>query len=354
MGYSEYINVRSDTVTLPTPEMLSAITRAKLGDDNRGEDPTVRELEERAAGMLDKEAALLTTSGQLSNTLAVLSHASRGDKIIMEETSHLFTSEQGAISALGGMVYHLVPGHMGFPSLSHIESAIGPSDDIHTPRTGLVCIENTHNHAGGTVISPEQTREVCELAHKHGLPVHIDGARIFNAAVALGVDVRELVKDADSICLCLSKGLSCPIGSVLAGTRAFIAKARRLRKLLGGGMRQAGIIAAPGIVALNTMVSRLRDDHERTRALALLLSRIPGLEINMDTVQTNMIRVDISQLHTTSREFNAVLMEQGVEVLEAERTVIRIVIHRHIEDRHVDMIANAILSTASRFRCQCP
>ncbi len=349
MQAPEYLNVRSDTVTLPTPEMLEAITRAALGDDNRGEDPTVRELEELSAHMLGKEAALLTTSGQLSNSLAVLAHATRGDEIIMEETSHLFTSEQGAISMFGGMVYHLVPGHHGFPSLCHIEKAIRPRDDIHTPRTGLICLENTHNHAGGTVISPELTRQACELAHRHGIPVHIDGARIFNASVALGVDVTELVRDADSICFCLSKGLSCPIGSVLAGTREFIAKARRLRKAFGGGMRQAGIIAAPGIVALNTMISRLREDHQRTRALALRLAEIPGLSLDLDTVQTNMIRVDVSGVHTTAAQFNTALKNRGVEVLVAGDTVIRIVIHRHIEDRHVSIIADAIADVASEF-----
>lgn len=347
MGRSEYLNVRSDTVTLPTQEMLEAIARAALGDDNRGEDPTVCELEELAAHLLGKEAALLTTSGQLSNSLAVLAHANRGDEIIMEETAHLFTSEQGAISTLGGMIYHLVPGCQGFPSLSHIEEAIRPLDDIHTPRTGLICLENTHNHAGGTVISPEQTRQVCELAHRNNLPVHIDGARIFNASVALGVDARDLVRDADSICFCLSKGLSCPIGSVLVGSRDLINKARRLRKLFGGGMRQAGIIAAPGIVALNTMISRLREDHRRTRTLARLLSEAPGLKLNLDTVQTNMIRVDISELHTNAAQFNAELKNYGVEVLAAEEAVIRIVIHRHIEDRHIDTIADAIRSVAA-------
>lgn len=347
MAVQEYLNVRSDTVTLPTPEMLEAITRAALGDDNRGEDPTVRALEELAANILGKEAALLTTSGQLSNSLAVLTHATRGDEVIMEETSHIFTSEQGAISMFGGMVYHLVPGHHGMPSLAHIEKAIRPMNDIHTPRTGLICLENTHNHAGGTVISPEQTRQVCELAHRHGIPVHIDGARIFNASVALGVDVAELVRDADSICFCLSKGLSCPIGSVLAGRRDFIARARRLRKAFGGGMRQAGIIAAPGIVALNSMVSRLRDDHRRTRSLAMLLSEIPGLSLDVDTVQTNMIRVDVAGLGTTAAEFNAALKQRGVEVLVADDTVIRIVIHRHIEDRHVSVIADTIAAVAS-------
>lgn len=347
MEGSEYLNVRSDTVTLPTPQMLEAISKAALGDDNRREDPTVCELEELAAHMLGKEAALLTTSGQLSNSLAVLAHATRGDEIIMEETAHLFTSEQGAISTLGGMVFHLVPGYHGFPSLSQIERAIRPSDDIHTPHTGLICLENTHNHAGGTVISPEQTRQVCELAHRNNLPVHIDGARIFNASIALGVDVKELVKDADSICFCLSKGLSCPIGSVLAGPHGLISKARRLRKLFGGGMRQAGIIAAPGVVALNTMISRLREDHLRARTLALLLCDIQGLALDLDTVQTNMIRVDVSGLHTNAVQFNAALRKRGVEVLVAEETVIRIVIHRHIEDRHINKIADAIASAAA-------
>lgn len=346
MEPKEYINVRSDTLTLPTPDMLEAACTAQLGDDNRREDPTVRELESLAASLLGKEAALLTTSGHMSNLIAGLVHAKRGDEVIMEETSHAFTSEQGSIAFLGGLIYRLVRGELGYPSPQEIEKAIRPANDIHTPRTGLVWLENTHNNAGGTVITPDQTRAVCDLAHGHGIPVHLDGARVFNAAVALGVDPKVLVTDVDSVGFCLSKGLSCPVGSVLAGREGFVAEARRVRKLIGGGMRQAGIIAAPGIVALKTMIPRLKEDHERTRLLAVRLLKIDGLLIDMRTVQTNMIRVDVSPLKVTAAAFASRLIDKGVEVLVAGPAVLRIVIHRHVEDRHVPLIAEAFGTVA--------
>ncbi len=343
-----WINLRSDVVTLPTEEMLEAIKQAVLGDDNRGEDPTVNRLEAMAAAKLGKEAALLVTSGTMGNLVGVLAHTQRGQEIIVEEGAHIFTSEQGGVAAVGGLMVVRVKGQLGCPIPAEVEAAIRPRD-IHSPQTGLICLENTHNKAGGTVITPEQIRALRQVADRHGLPIHVDGARLFNAAVALGVDVKDLTKDVDSVTFCLSKGLSCPAGAILAGSQAYVERARRLRKLLGGGMRQAGVIAAPGIVALEKMIDRLADDHRNARRLAEGLAEIPGLKINLQLVQTNMVRVDVSPLGTTAAEFNERLMEYNVEANVAERTVLRLVTHRHIEPAHVEEAIAAFRRVAAQF-----
>ena len=247
------VDLRSDTVTLPTEEMLEAIRTAKLGDDVYGEDPTVNRLEELAAKKMGKEAALLTTSGTQANLVSVLSQTRRGDEVVLEADAHMYYYEVGAFSALGGLIPRLARGHMGVMSPRDIDAVLRPPN-IHFPPTSLICIENSHNRAGGTVWSPSQTKEVFEFAKSRGLRIHMDGARIFNAAVAQDLDVREFTRYVDTLMFCLSKGLSAPIGSLAVGDHEFIDHARRYRKMLGGGMRQAGIIAAAGIVAIEKMV----------------------------------------------------------------------------------------------------
>ena len=343
-----WINLRSDVVTLPTPEMLEAIRRATLGDDNKGEDPTANRLEELAAERMGKEAAILLISGTQGNLVGMLSHTQRGQEIIVEEGAHIWTSEQGGAAAIGGLMVTRVKGVLGFPSPEEVEAAIRP-DDVHSPRTGLICLENTHNRAGGTVITPQQVKAIRQVADRHCLPIHVDGARIFNAAVALGIEAKDLVRDVDSITFCLSKGLSCPSGAILAGSRDYIARARRWRKVLGGTMRQAGVMAAPGIVALESMVARLAVDHEIARLLAEGLLKVGGLLIDRQTVQTNMVRVDVAGLGTDAADFCERLVAFNVEAAPSSKNVIRLVTHRHIERQHVAEVVSAFRAVAKQY-----
>ena len=262
------IDLRSDTVTQPTPEMREAMAKAVVGDDVYGEDPTVNKLQELAAKIMGKEAGLFIPSGTMGNLSAMLAHCQRGDEVILGNKSHTFLFEAGGISALGGVHSCQLPNQPdGSIKLDDIRNAIR-SDDPHNPITRLIALENTHNRCGGTYQIPAYTREVCDFAHQHGLAVHLDGARIFNAAIACGVSVKEMVSHVDSVTFCLSKGLCAPVGSILCGSREFIRQAHRIRKQLGGGMRQAGILAAAGIVALEHMVDRLIEDHIHARKLA--------------------------------------------------------------------------------------
>jgi threonine aldolase len=282
------IDLRSDTVTLPSPEMRRAMANADLGDDVFGEDPTVNRLQEMAAEMLGKEAALLVTSGTQGNLVAMLTHCQRGDEVILGEASHSVIFEVGGASALGGLIMKTVRNDAGGRlNLGDVRAAMRPPND-HFARTGLICVENTHNQCGGVVLKEEDLSAVRDLADQRGLPVHMDGARLFNAAVALGVPVARLAAYADSVTFCLSKGLGCPVGSVLCGSREFIAEARRYRKMLGGGMRQAGVIAAAGVYALETMVERLAEDHENAQLAAEGLAQISGIEL-APPPQTNLI-----------------------------------------------------------------
>lgn len=335
------VDLRSDTVTQPTEEMRRAMAAAEVGDDGREGDPTVRRLEELAAERLGTEAALLVPSGTMGNLASLLAHCQRGDEVIMEAEAHTFTSEFGGLAALGGLMPHRVPGVRGALRPEDVEAAIRQPLTAR-PVTRLVCLENTHNHAGGTVITAEQTAAVVAVAHRRGIAVHIDGARIFNAAIALGVPAKTLVAGADSITFCLSKGLSAPVGSVICGGRDFIARAKEYRRMLGGTMRQAGIIAAAGIVALNTMVERLAEDHRRARMLAERLVELPGLYVDLATVQTNIINLDVSGLGTTAQEFLARLQSEGVHALPRNAKVVRLVTHRHIEDADIDYVIEAV------------
>ena len=292
MALNNVIDLRSDTLTVPTPAMREAMATAEVGDDVFGEDPTVNRLQEMAAAMLGHEAALLVSSGTQGNLTAMLSHCQRGDEIICGEQAHIYYYEQGGMAVVGSILPRTLPNQPdGTLALDAIEHAIRP-DDQHFPITRMIALENTNNRMGGAVLSPEYTKQVADLAHSRGLKLHIDGARIFNAAAALNVPARELTQHADSVTFCLSKGLSAPIGSVLVGSKAFIRKAFRARKMLGSGMRQAGIIAAAGIVALEQMTARLSQDHAHARLLAEGIDQIPGLRVAM-AVPTNMVYFDV-------------------------------------------------------------
>lgn len=323
------IDLRSDTLSMPTEEMLRSILTAKLGDDSRDGDPTVLELEALAAEMLGKEAAVLTVSGTMSNLIAMRTHTEPGGAGIVEQSAHLYGMEFGGIAAACGLLVLPVPGHLGAMLPEPLRLAARRAG-MGFPARGLLCLENTHNAAGGTVISPEHTDLCCEIAHTHGLPVHLDGARIFNAAVALKLDARALTRPVDSVSVCLSKGLSAPVGSLLAGSRSFIERARKVRRALGGTMRQAGIIAAPGLVALRTMVARLAEDHENAHFLASSLSSIAGLTINLEAVQTDIVNVDVKDLGIDAATFAYHLDARGVRGLPGMGTTVRFVTYRGI------------------------
>jgi threonine aldolase len=349
MASKETIDLRSDTVTLPTEEMLEAIRHAQLGDDVYGEDPTVKKLEEMAAEKMGKEAALLVTSGTQANLVSLMNNAKRGDLVFLEAESHIYWYEGGGISAVAGLLPWLIRGHLGAIKPEDIEAAIRPKN-IHFPEPSLICIENTHNRYGGTIVTPSQMRGVSEVAKKHGLKFYLDGARIFNAAVALKTDVREFTKHVDNLMFCLSKSLSCPVGSVVVGDQQFIEKARKTRKVLGGGMRQAGIIAAAGIVALEKMIDRLEEDHRNARRLAEGIAKIKGVKVDLKAVQTNMVRFDMSALGVSDQLFVQELRESGVLVSVMGKNSIRMVTHRGIEKIHIEKAIDAIGSVAEKVR----
>jgi threonine aldolase len=335
------IDLRSDTITHPTEEMRRAIGTAEVGDDVFGEDPSINRLEEMAARMLGKEASMFTPSGTMSNLIAVLSHTRPGNEVLVGSESHMLWNEVGGASALGGVVMHTVPNDEdGLIDLDVMEAAIRPPN-IHYPPTTLLCIENTHNRCGGAVLTPEYTSGMAAVAHRHGLSVHLDGARIFNAAVALGIPAGELARDADSICLCISKGLSAPVGSLLCGHREFVEKARKWRKMVGGGMRQAGVIAAAGIIALNTMVVRLADDHTAAQRLAHGLARIPGITSWPEKVQTNIVMFEPPASNTTP-DFIQAMVSRGVRFTYPGGRRVRAVTHRMVDAADIDEALNRI------------
>ncbi|MGQ9778296.1 MAG: low-specificity L-threonine aldolase [Bacillota bacterium] len=339
------IDLRSDTVTQPTPAMRAAMARARVGDDVFGEDPTVRELEELGAAMVGKEAALFVPSGTMGNQVAVMAHTMRGDEVIVEAEAHIYYYEVGALAVLAGVQARPVAGERGYIPPERIAAHIRP-ENIHFPRTALLCLENTHNRAGGAVITPHQMRAMAEAAHARGIPVHLDGARIFNAAVALGVSAAELAAPADSVMFCLSKGLCAPVGSLLAGSHEFIARARKCRKLLGGGMRQAGILAAAGIVALREMVDRLAEDHAKARRLAEGLAAIRGIAIEPAGVQTNIVLFSVAPLGVGSEEFLARLAARGVLGTSFGEETVRFVTHHDVEPAQIDAALRAVAEVA--------
>jgi threonine aldolase len=341
MANKEIIDLRSDTVTLPTEEMLEAIRHAELGDDVYREDPTVRQLEEMAAEKMGKEAALLVTSGTQANIVSLMNNAKRGELVFLEAECHIYWYEGGGISAIAGLLPWLIKSRWGAINPEDLEAAIRPKN-IHFPLPSLICIENTHNRYGGTIVTPDQMRAISEVVKKYDLKFYMDGARIFNAAVASKVNVKEFTKHVDNLMFCLSKSLSCPVGSVVVGTQQFIDKARKTRKVLGGGMRQAGIIAAAGIVALETMVDRLEEDHKNAKRLAEAVAKIDGIKVDLAGVQTNMVRFDMDDLGVSDELFVLKLKENGVLVSTMAKNSIRMVTHRGIEKGHIEKAIDAI------------
>ena len=338
------LEFRSDTFTAPTPAMRKAMADAEVGDDQYGEDPTVNRLEEHAAEIVGKEAAVYVASGMLGNLCGVLSQAQRGDEVILGDLAHIYQNEMGAFTVLGGLHGRTVPNRDGMPALGDIESAIRPVAG-NFPRSALLCLENSHNNCGGAVITAEQTRAAADLAHARGLKVHLDGARIFNAAAALGVDTRELAAPADTVQFCFSKGLSAPVGSILCGSRDTVARARKVRKLLGGAMRQAGVIAAAALVALETMRERLVEDHVNARALADGLASIPGIRIDPAKVVTNIVSFEVADAAMAAGDFQQACAARGLRMSRylGNSPRLRMVTHVNVSRADVDA-ALAIMS----------
>lgn len=333
------IDLRSDTVTIPTKEMRRSMADAVVGDDVYGDDPTVNRLEEIAAQKIGKEAALFVPSGTFGNQLAILTHTNRGDEIILESESHIIMHEVGGTAVIAGVQLRTIKGKNGEINPKEVEQAIR-DEDIHFPRTGLICLENAHSC--GSVISLENMKEIKEVARNANIPVHLDGARVFNAAEALGVDVKEVVNKVDSVMFCLSKGLGAPIGSILAGNKDFIKKARKNRKLMGGGLRQAGVIAAPGIIALENMVDRLRIDHENSKYLAKRLSEIEGINVKYDRNDINMVFFELPNEIIEEDELVSKLLEKNIKINGQEDGEYRFVTNKDITKADLDYVLDEI------------
>ena len=325
----DVVDLRSDTLTLPTAEMREAMARAEVGDDVWEEDPTMRRLEALAAERLGTEAALFVTSGTQGNLVSVLAHTRPGQEVVLDADAHIFNAEVASAAVIGGVQMRPTRTEHGFLSPAQVREALRPAN-IHIPPTGLVCLENTHNRHGGTCCSPEEISAVAAVAHKAGVPLHLDGARIFNAAVALGRPARDFARDVDSVTFCVSKGLSAPVGSLVCGSAPFIGRARRVRKMLGGGMRQAGIIAAAGIVALERMVDRLAEDHVNARTLAEGLARLPRISIDLASVQTNIVIMRIDRPGGAD-ELVAGCAARKVKLHAMSPTFIRCVTHKDVD-----------------------
>ncbi len=330
------IDLRSDTVTLPSPAMRQAMATAKVGDDVFGEDPTVNELEVLAARMTGMEAGLFVTSGTMGNLASLLAHCQRGQEVILGDESHIFQYENGSASALGGMVMHTVPTNGdGTLPLDAIEAAIHPPTHnyhfYHWAPPGVICLENTHNRCGGAILPPSYFADVAGIARTHNLPIHLDGARLFNAAVATGRPVTDWTRHVSSVQICLSKGLAAPVGSLICGSAAFVHRARRMRKILGGGMRQAGVIAAPGIVALTEMVDRLAEDHRHARILAEGVSWLPGITIDLAKVGTNIVIFSLPGA-AEAEAFQAAAEKAGVLLSDFGAGRLRMVTHYGISE----------------------
>lgn len=335
------IDLRSDTVTKPTPAMRRAMYEAEVGDDVLGDDPTVRRLEELAAGRLGKEAALFVPSGTMGNLASLLMHCGRGDEVILGDQAHIYVYEAGGSSAVGSIHPRPLPNRAdGTIDLDLIEAAIRPND-VHAPRTKLLALENTHNRCSGAVLPVAYMEAACALAHRRGLAVHLDGARVFNAAVALGVDVQQIVAGCDSVSFCLSKGLGAPVGSVIVSSQAFIREARRARKVLGGAMRQSGVIAAAGIVALTEMVDRLADDHAHARRLAEGIAGLPGITLDPAAVQTNIVIFSLERADITPQQLAAQLNQRGISLLAIGGQRLRAVTNHHVTAQDVERAIDA-------------
>ena len=330
------IDLRSDTKTLPTGEMIEAIRNATLGDEQVGEDPTVNKLQDLASKKLGMKSALLLLSGTQGNLVSLLVQTSPGDEVILGMTSHIYNAESGGLARIAGLIPRPLQETFGVLSNDDVERAI-KKKSTHTAKTSIVCIENTHNAAGGTIITPSQIDALAEITHHHGLKLHCDGARIFNASVAMNLDIKNFTKNLDSITFCLSKGLSCPVGSLICGSEEFIKEARNWKQMLGGGLRQAGIIAAPGIVALEKMIDRLQEDHRNARSLAEGLVKISGISLDLKTVQTNIIRFQMSGLGVSDTDFVNRMAKHGILISPT-----RMVTHRHISSKDVEYVVETL------------
>ena len=337
------VDLRSDTVTKPTPEMREAMRTAEVGDDVLGDDPTVNALQELAADIVGKEDALFVASGVMGNLISILTHLRPGDDVICDKQSHVNVNMSGGVAALAGVTTNPVEsGPDGTLGTAAVSAAIKP-EDCHLTHTRLVSIENTNNAAGGTVWTPAQLHDLATACRENGLKLHIDGARLFNSAVAQGVDVKELTEHCDTVMFCISKGLASPVGSLLAGPRDFVAEARRKRKMLGGGMRQAGVLAACGVISLTKMVSRLAEDHSHARRLAEAMAAMPGIALSLDTVQTNIIRFEISSDSADCDTFVERLKEKGVLCLGGCGSGQgRMVTHKDVTREDIDLALSMI------------
>jgi threonine aldolase len=335
------IDLRSDTVTQPTAEMRHAMANAEVGDDVYLDDPTVNRLQERAAEIFQKEAALFVPSGTMGNQIAIRIHTSPGQEVITEGHAHIYEFEMAAMAAISGVLARPVPAPDGILDWERVRKVIRPKV-YYRAQTGLIALENTHNMAGGTVYRREQIEEICNHAHEAGLPVHLDGARIFNAAAALDTEVANLVRTCDSVMFCLSKGLAAPVGSMLVGSREFVERARSVRKMLGGGMRQVGMLAAAGLIALESMPGRLVEDHKNARLLADRLSEIPGLDVEPEKVITNILMVGISRTGFRSDRLASLLKDGGVLIGTVDDARIRLVTHNDVKRDQIYKAADII------------
>ena len=340
MNKKELIDFRSDTVTKPTPAMRKAMFEAEVGDDVFGEDPTVNALQEKVAQILGKEAALFVPTGTMANQVSIRSHTQAGDEVVIEASGHAFNSESAAGAALAGVSFYLLKGVRGVIEAPQIEEVIRGADH-HQPVTRLVCLENTHNFGGGTVFPLDKMREIYHLAKSRGLAVHLDGARLWNASVASGVAPREYAQYADSVSVCLSKGLGAPIGSLIAGSKTFIDRAHRFRKMYGGGMRQVGIIAAAGLYALDHHIDRLKEDHENAKRLAVGLHEIKGIEIEPKYVETNIVIFDVSGTGMTAPQIAEAMKKEGVLIYAFRKDKIRMVTHLDVNRDDVETALKA-------------
>lgn len=342
------VDLRSDTVTRPTPAMREAMARAAVGDDVYGEDPTVNALQETVAGLLGKEAALFVPSGTMANQVALRSHTEPGDEVILEAGAHIYLYEAGGYAALSGVSARCVSGVRGLLDAEAVRAAIRPPGGAsHFPRTRLVCLENTANRGGGSVYPPPVIAAIAAVAREEGLQLHLDGARIFNAAVAQGVDLASIAAPFDSVACCLSKGLGCPAGSLIAGGRSFIARAHRFRKMFGGGMRQAGVLAAAGLYALEHHVDRLAEDDRRAAALARGLGVVPGLRVDLEAVETNMVYIDVGPSGRPAADWLTALAAEGVLLSGVTPTLLRAVTHLDVNDASIERAIAAFQSVAN-------
>lgn len=334
------IDLRSDTITKPSQLMRDVIVKATVGDDVYREDPTINELEQYAAQLVGKEAALFVTSGTQGNQAAILTHCHSGQEAIMDEDAHVFVYEGAAISAFAGVQSKTLSHKRGQMSLEDMEGAIR-ADDVHYPETGMIWLENTHNRSGGSVLPINYLRDVHQLAQKHHIPVHMDGARIFNAAIASEIPVKEIAQYTDSIQFCLSKGLGAPVGSILAGDQSFIDKARKKRKMLGGGLRQSGILAAPGLLALKSNIHRLIDDHNHAKRLAEAINTFTDMTVN-HPVETNIIVADTNESQWTAPEWVNALADRGISVIQYKPQALRFTTHLDVSSADIDVVIDQL------------